>query len=423
MSTNVGKILVVDNEYDSKIEKAISALVRDGISVQYWNGKNGLPETIRNVRVVVLDLDLAGAGFRSPGLTHYGLAVQALNKIPGPYLVIIMAQDFIKDDPSNLSQAYIETYDKPICGLVASTGLVKDDEVQNPSLLKQLIIESISNDDILKMAFLWEDVINKATDLALNDLIPKEVEPTMVTIIKTFCKELGDDAASRELIDLLMQLVSRRIAVGKSFEDFKNLVTILNKKSRTAPTAGEKAEIYNRIMFYIPILEEKPWTGDIYKSISKNKFGDSDYAIVLNSPCDLAQNKTWSFRVSIGFVIKPENFEDLEYPPYKIDSTLTERRKKNPNEKIDTYKKFAKEHYSNNSKFCESLYMLHNLKEEESFIKLCFDFNNVKSLEEPLLLKEWNRIGRLDSPFLEELLQKYSNHAFRIGTMPINKPT
>jgi hypothetical protein len=64
--------------------------------------------------------------------------------------------------------------------------------------------------------------------------------------------------------------------------------------------------------------------------------------------------------------------------------------------------------------------MLHNLKEEQTFIKLCFDFNNIKSLEEAQL-KEWTRIGRLDSPFLEELLQKYSNQAFRIGTMPINK--
>lgn len=420
MSTNVGKILVVDNEYDSKIEKAVNALVQDGLPVQYWNGKDDLPETIRNVRVVVLDLDLAGAGFRSPGLTHYGLAVQALNKIPGPYLVIIMAQDFIKDDPENLAQAFKETYDKPICGLVAPTGLVKDDEVQDPTLLKQLILKSISNEEILRMAFLWEDLIDKATDLALNDLVPKEVEPTIITIIKTFCKEMGAEAASRELIDLLMQLVSRRISVGKSFEDFKNLVTILNKKSRAAPTAGQKAEIYNRIMFYTPIPEERPWTGDIYKSNSKNKFGDSDYAIVLNSPCDFAQNKTWSFRVSMGFVVKQENFEDLDYPPYKIDSTLTERHKKNPTEKIDAFKKFARELYSGNPKLCNSLYMLHNLKEDESFIKLCFDFNNIKSLEDTQL-KEWTRIGRLDSPFLEELLQKYSNHAFRIGTMPINK--
>ena len=143
---------------------------------------------------------------------------------------------------------------------------------------------------------------------------------------------------------------------------------------------------------------------------------------MLNSPCDFAQNKTWSFRVSMGFIVKQENFEDLDYPPYKIDSTLTERHKKNPNEKIDTFKKFARDLYSNNSKLCNSLYMLHNLKEDESFIKLCFDFNNIKSLEDTQL-KEWTRIGRLDSPFLEELLQKYSNHAFRIGTMPINKAT
>ena len=420
MSTNVGKILVVDDEYNSKIEKAVNALVRDGIPVQYWNGKNKLPDTIRNVRVVVLDLDLAGAGFRSPGLTHYGLAVQALNKIPGPFLVIIMAQDFIKDDPENLVQAYVEAYDKPICGFVAPTGLAKDDEVQNPSLLKELIVKSISDEDILKMAFLWEDVIDTATDLALNDLVPREVDSTMIAIIKTFCKEMGDDAAARELIDLLMQLVSRRVTAGKSFEDFKSLIMLLNKRNRTAPAAAEKAEIYNRIMFYTPVAEEKTWTGDIYKTVNQGKY--YDYAIVLNSPCDLAHNKAWSYRLCFGFVVKPENFEDLEYPPYKIDPKITERRKKNPKEEISVFKKFARERYSNSPNLPESLYLLHNMKDPESFIKLCFDFNNVRSLEDAQL-KEWTRIGRLDSPFLEELLQKYSNQAFRIGTMPINKPT
>lgn len=421
MSINVGKILVVDDEYDSKIEKAINALVKDGMAVQYWNGKNALPESIRNVRVVVLDLDLAGTGFRSPGLTHYGLAVQALNKIPGPYIVIIMAQDFIKDDPANLVQAYNETYDKPICGFVAPTGLVKDDEVQNPSLLKQLISKSISDKDILRMTFLWEDIIDNATDLALNDLAPKEVESTIIAIIKIFCKEMGDDAASRELIDLLMQLVSRRVKLGKSFEDFKKLIALLNnKKNLVGATSPKQTEnLYNKIMFYNPACE-KPWTGDIYKVVNHGKY--HNYAIILNSPCDLAQKKTWSFRVCLGFAIKKDCFEDLEYPPYKIDPAIVGRRNKNPKEDINTFKQFAKNHYYSSPKLCESLYMLHHFVEQEETVTLCFDFNNVKTVDEAQLEK-WHRISRLDSPFVEELLQKYASHAFRIGTMPINKPT
>lgn len=419
MSSSIGRILIVDDEYDEKIEKAVNALVNDGLPVQYWNGKDQLPETIRNVRVVVLDLDLGGVGIRSPGLTHYGLAVQALNKIPGPYIVVIMAEDFIKEDPANLVQAYNESYGRPICGLVAQKGLTKDEEVHNPSLLKQLIIQSIANKDILRMAFLWEDVIDKATDLALIDLMPEEVESTIITIIKTFCREMGNDAASRELINLLMRLVSRRVSVGKPFDDFKNLVDVLNRK-RSAASATEKAEIYNRIMFYTPELGEKPWTGDLYKVANQEKY--CDYALVLNSPCDLAQNKTWSFRVSFGFIVKPEHFEDLDYPPYKIDHAIVERRKKNPAESINALKRYARDRYSNSTKLPDSLFMLHNLKDQEIFVKLCFDFNNVKSVDETEI-REWRRIARLDSPFLEELLQEYSHHSFRIGTMPINKPT
>ena len=422
MSETTGKILVVDNEYDSAVEKAITTLIQKNLCVQYWDGNGNLPDTIKNVRVVILDLDLAGVGYRSPGLIHYQLPAKALNKIPGPYLVIIMARDFMKEDPVNLAQAYRDIYDKPICGLISRTGLTKYNESQDPKLIKEIIDGSISIEDMLKMTFLWEEVIDGATDIAFNDLIPSEVDSTISTIIKMFCKEMGDEAAARELVDLIMQLVSRRVMEGKSFEELKKLISVINKKKiKAINETVTKADIHNRIMFFQPKLNEKPWTGDIYRVEDQGKY--FQYAIILNSPCDLAQKKAWSFRICFGFSIKEEYFEDFEYPPYKIDHCLVEKAEGIKNKKLDQHSLIpkARERYLSGSKLCESLYTLYNIKEENSFIKICFDFNNVKSIEINQLAN-WKRICRLDSPFIEELLQKYGNHAFRIGTMPINKP-
>ncbi len=438
-----GKILVIDNEYDATVEKAITTLIQKNLCVQYWNGAGELPKSIKNVRIVILDLDLAGVGIRSPGLLHYQLSAEALSKIPGPYLVIIMARDFMKEDPVNLAEAYRETFGKPVCGIISRMGLTKSEEIEDPKAIQHIIQAEITVQTMLEMAFLWEEVIDRAKDIALNDLIPERVDSTISTIIKILCKEMGDEAASRELVDLVMQLISRRVTEGQEFEKLKKLVKVINeKKIRCVPGEPDlKAEIHNRIMFYKP-KKEGPWTGDIYKVKGGDKY--SKYAIILNSPCDLAQKKTWSFRICFGFSIEREKFENRDYPPYKIDpfiaekvkslelkKTIAEEQKKlepNRTENIDASIKNeeallirkACEHYTEGGLY-ESLYVLHNVKENNSFLQICFDFNNMKTIEKDKLIK-CKRICRLDSPFLEELLQRYGNHAFRIGTMPINKP-
>jgi hypothetical protein len=46
---------------------------------------------------------------------------------------------------------------------------------------------------------------------------------------------------------------------------------------------------------------------------------------------------------------------------------------------------------------------------------VCFDLNKVASVGRDELLK-WKRIARLDSPYIDNMLQRYGALAFRIGT-------
>ena len=142
---NVGKILIVDDKYDEAIEAAVTTLVQSGMSVQYWNGKGNFPEMIRNVRVVVLDLALTGLEDRLSGPGFYYSAAQALNKIPGPFLVVIMSVEFNEDDPSNLEDAYKGFFDSPICGFISKTGLKRADELDDPKRIAEIIVSSIAD--------------------------------------------------------------------------------------------------------------------------------------------------------------------------------------------------------------------------------------------------------------------------------------
>lgn len=143
--------------------------------------------------------------------------------------------------------------------------------------------------------------------------------------------------------------------------------------------------------------------------------------------------------------MEDDKFFSFEYPPYRVDPFIADKvknleqkklaaesqkkaepnRAKNIDAEIQNEEKSlikqACEHYSNDCKLYESLYILHNVKDKDNFLRICFDFNNMKTVEKSELA-DWDRICRLDSPFLEEFLQKYGNHVFRIGTMPINKP-
>ena len=460
VTREIGKILFVDDRYDDDIKRAVTELVKNGLTVQYWDGEKPIPKTIRNVRVVVIDLDLAGAGTRSGGFSDYSLAVDALHDIPGPYVVIIMAQDFESTDPQNLNHYYKVTYG-PLCGYIAEQGLSKVGEAADPSLLGSLISKSIN--DTLELIFLWEAIVNKAKDTAMREFFVGNVEKTVNSLVKLLCLDVGEESAARELVNIVTRLVSRRTREASEYTQMKTLISKLNKTKMTKanhPTS-EDIRLFNRLMFFEPDSTENVWTGDIYRTTTTTGWKYNRYAIVFSPKCDLVLHKTQSIMVCYGFPVLEKYLDSPNFPPMKHDKKVVERlendkqkllkwvEKRHPNnassfqellhkypritssilpnaitekvkEKRKNFLKWMQKRYLEEGELPENLYTLWHFIEEKSAYPICFDFNNVACIEFQHL-KKWKRICRLDFPFIEEMIEKYGTLVSRIGVPRFNK--
>lgn len=457
MLSEIGKILFVDDRYDDDIKQAITELVERGFAVQYWNGEGTPPETIRNARVIVMDLDLAGVGSRSGGIGDYAPAIAALHKIPGPYLVIILAQDFTNDDPSNLENYYRDTHG-PICGYIAKTGLSKAEEAADPSRLNDIIIGAIN--DTLKLIFLWEAVIDKGKDKAMQELFGEQVEEMIVSLVKLLWLDVGRKSAPREIVSYFMRLVLRKTREGQEFKEIKDLIDSIgvSKVKSSYPTEAD-LKLYNKLIFFKPDSAEGVWTGDIRRiKVADGSF--SEYAIVLTPKCDFVLRTPSRILICKGFPLEEKHFDDPHYPPLKNDAKIAKRiandketlakwvdkRHHNNlellNGLIDNYPrisnssfeqevkqkleemgkafvKYAKDRYLEKSNFPESFHVLYNFEDGSAF-PLCFDLNSTSRMERSNI-ENWERICRLDSPFIEEMLEKYGSLSSRVGVPCFNR--
>jgi hypothetical protein len=152
-----------------------------------------------------------------------------------------------------------------------------------------------------------------------------------LVLTKSLNKDFGDEGAAREILNILMRLVSRRIE-GNAF--FPTFVTFLKQIEAPDPCADNpKADdhvLFNKIMFYHPKPSEKIFTGDLFKipsshispSPRNNKY--ESFGIVLTPSCDIVQGKTDKMLICYAFPIKEEYFDDSEYPVRARESWSTE---------------------------------------------------------------------------------------------------
>jgi len=419
MVSSVPKVLFIDDTYDDTIKGAVAAIVEMGIPVQFWNGKGDFPKGISNVRIVVIDLDLTGIGLRSGTDADYFPAAEALHKLPGPSLVVILAKDFLDDDPSNLRSYYEEKYESPFHGLIMEEGLMKYDELEDPSKLPKLLADSIENDKILSLLLTWETVIDKAQDKAFSQLVAKEIGTTIPNLIRSLCRDFGEESAAHELVSTIAQLILRRMYEPEEFKELDALVKKINSECVEAKgdyPCKEDLLLYSKLMFYEPSADEPIWTGDIFRTEGLPKY--YQYGIVLTPVCDLANRKTARVLLCFGFPIVEKAFADPEYPPYKIDSEIINRveNKEKPDEIIDCMKR----RYLGKGRLAENFYTLWNFFVEDEVLGLCFDLNNVLSMNVEDM-KKWKRLQRLDFPFRQHVLEVYGRLMSRVGVPEINK--
>jgi hypothetical protein len=439
-----GRILIVDDIYDEKISAAVTSLAQTGLPIQYWDGKGKIPDTIRNVRVVILDLKLDPEMDRDKGLQFYSLAAQALHEIPGPYLVIIMCGDFDAEiDPPNLRKVYEDRFESPIHGYLSSEGLDKEEELAKPESLAELIVKELGGKAVLQLIMLWEHVADRARDLALQDLLSLQVDETIVALIKALCEGIGDESATRELVGIMMRLILRRATEVQQFYCLDTVVRILKvhkpkqaadaQTTTPAPQNLRKIErrLYHNMFFYHPLATERIWTGDIFKTKGNSKY--DEYAIVVTPACDLSQGKTTSVTVAFAFPLRENCLKDLEYSPYKTDPPAMKKLKAIREEHIksgdttpltevpaDVLKqvkeRFFDPKFRNLPDWFHRFWAFVDQDGDPEPFGICFNFNNVRTVELGAIVPpEWKRVCRLDSPYLEDILLKFGSHSLGIG--------
>jgi len=422
-----GKVLFIDEKFDD-VKDYMSELIKGGVSVQYWDAKSPFTAPMTNIRVVVLDLDLTGSGLIQTDVYSYYPAAEALSKINGPYLLIILSTTYNDKDPEILKVAYQDLTGTPLSGFVdGKTGLTKGASYQE---IYDIIKAIIEKKEIFKMILTWEKILDKAKDQSLAKFTREKFDNEIYSFIKSIAKDVSEESLTREVIMNLLRLVSRYVDEGP---DFNKLTTILRTIISMSPSPPLDSLLPHLRMYYIPKTNEKIWAGDIYRNEHASEILGLEYhhkyEMVMTPVCDLVQNKADTILLCEGFIFDYQSLCKLDHPIYKISEDLKIFRLSNKfTEASDdtTRKDRVFKNLKEALKKLPRLYTVWNFREKEDgeFVGLCIDFQNLRTITKSELEARNNkRVCRLDSPFIEDILQRFGTYSTRLGVPDVNSPS
>lgn len=444
-----GKVLFVDNDYKD-VKDIIDRFTQEGIAVQYWNSVGENNTNFDNIRIIVLDLNLTdGQGEDKTELSYYQPAAEVLTKIRGPYLIVILSTDYEDGDIDNLKKAYTEFYPEypPLQTLGEEVGITKEVDFAN---FYEKIKNKFEEKNVFKLIIAWEKLLDIAKDKTLHAISKEEFENEINVFIKSIKVDVGDGSLTREFVSNMTRLLSRYMGSGNEYEELSEILHHISEKSN--PTEVLEPLLQNMRAFYVPTKDEQIWTGDIFKNIdidnenqssspigllskiknsiinSKNSKDDKilieedeklwKYKIVLTPACDFSQAKVDNLFVCEGFALNWADLSNKNHPFYKIkpkfslpestkDSKIDEKNLREKLQRLFDQSKLK-------SRYC----ILKNFRENDSeeYFTLIFDLTRINSIKKCIFeFKENERLSRLDSPYIEDLLQKYGSYSTRLG--------
>lgn len=413
-----GKVLIIDDELD-EVELAVSQLLQEGVPVEYWNSRK--KQELRNIRIVLLDIILAKVDDLLTGEARYKKAVAALSKIKGSPVVIILSKT--SDEPQSLVSA-VQTELPNYPGVIAKERLFKKD-LEDPSKLVSVVSKCLQEMPIVQLVLAWEAVIDTAKDSTVQS-ISGDGAAVVRAFLKILNNQVGMEGVGREFADTAIRILSRYSHEGREFDSMvKVLLQIL--KERVSLSKETSEEVLSLLMYYNPGTE-RVWTGDIFAGPGTQP---GKYAIVLTPACDFAQRRVSSVLLSSGFHLTKAVVEDKGSILYKKDPRLLElaeaaeraTSKKSREKTKNRYQSRMRTYLVDDTGIPEHLNILRHVRSSSDFIDICFDLEEVETRPIAQLEQEgWTRICRLDTPYVEAMLQHLGKHLSRIGVPEANIP-
>lgn len=444
-----GKVLFVDNDYED-VKNFIDKLTQEGIAVQYWNSIGETTKNFDNIRIIVLDLNLTdGQGEDKSELSYFQPAAEVLTKIRGPYLIVILSTDYEEGDIENLKKAYKEFYPNhpPLQTLGEEVGIAKDEDFSN---FHEKIKKKFEEKNVFKLIISWEKLLDIAKDRTLHAISKEEFENEINIFIKSIKKDVGDGSLTREFISNMTRFLSRHMTSGDEYDEVSQVLS--NIAVNTNPEEALEPLLQHMRTFYVPSKNEQIWTGDIFKNETKltdlhasktsnfiskimeniipkkiksetNIIDDENedlwkYQIVLTPACDFSQDKVDNLVMCKGFALSRTELLDKNHPLYKIKPTFSLSDTGDPKEDEKKMQKDLNQLLKNSKLKSPRYYKLKNFKEKDSdeYITLVFDFQRIGSIKKCIFESmQGDRLARLDSPYVEDILQNYGSFSTRLG--------
>lgn len=399
-----GKLLVLDDSFQS-VQPMVNELVRLGAPIVFWNPTTGIKPSTTNVRVILTDINLLGLETVTRG--SYDDLAAKLKDIPGPFLVMFVSVNFDEDDSvTMLEEAYRDVTGKDLPGLVLGVNFDKTQAREALAQIPTRIQTILSEQRLFNIILLSETVLNQGTDKMLGELTRKEFETAVQALLKSIVDDTGKESAAREFVVLLSKLLTRNIESSPQYTQLKAVIEQLLQGGVATVTPASESWIYNKRMYYVPDEKEIRWTGDIFNTGSQNPL--QQYAILITPTCDISQEKKLTYYKFCYAVVATENDlrSNLQHPVYQMDKSL------------GTNVNLAIQRYLKRDRTPQRYYPLNHFLEDtaDDTRTLVVDLQAVRSLTpDELRTSGWTPILRLDSPFVEDLLQKYGSFSFRLG--------
>lgn len=413
-------MLIVDNKFDESIELAVEQLLQNGVPIGYWNGKDPKKKLVNN-RIVLLDLILRDEDALRPAPERFRRAINALYRLRAASIVIILSNT--ADEPNEFKTAY--TNEKGEYPGVISPVKIEKGNLDDPKELTSQIESAIRDHPEVRLALLLESVVDSAKDGAFQATLGRNVE-VVAALIKILEKQNDREGLRRELVDTVIRILSRHAHSGEAYKALKEVLEpILARAPPDLTNAG--GSLLSFLMYYKP-EGDRVWTGDIFQT---RKDDGRDIGIVLTPACDLAWDKPEFVTLALGFRLTEDVYRKRNSVLFQRDSSLrnlTIKEREAPSDERRTQVQRSIddriEHYKVTGKnLPEGTFILRHVDCGGELLDVCIDLKDLERVSLKKLTKEskpWHRITRLDSPFVEALLQRFGERTSRIGIPDFN---
>lgn len=402
-----GKMLIIDDQFED-IKELINEFLRKGFPITYWNPKTINKPNLDNVRVILTDINISGA--EPVTRQNYDELAELLSGITGPFLLMFVSVNFDEDDSVEMmKESYHDVNGKNIPGIVMGVNFDKKQTSEVIEEMTKKLDDVITAQNLFQTLLVAEAIINQGKDRVLSELSREDFTGAVETLLNTIENDTGSSSVAREFVLVLSRLLTRSPELSPQYNQLKDMINRLQTIQVGGDTGSAHQSdgwIYYNRMFYKPDNIDSHWTGDIFKI--KDEEPMKQFAILITPACDMTRDqKITYYKFCNGFVATESDLKSKEHPLYKADKSLN-------GDSAKAIEKYIKRNQSISLRFYPLNHFLDDAKDDSR--TLIIDFQSVRSLEpSSLSTSKWEHIVRLDSPFIEDLLQKYGTYSYRLG--------